>query len=105
MKTTNRTQAEIDGEIAELTRIKPIVRKYGLSGDNREAIAAQIATLRDKLTDNEIYDRFDDSDPDDEDADVDAGMYVVSCAQEARNWMTGQTDEAPHTGWLPLVEG
>lgn len=91
-----KTDAEIDAEIALLTKMKPTVRHFSAFGDDHWAhIDIQIEVLEERMDDREIGDRYDgDEDPD-----------ANSVAYEAVQWMKGEAEEDLAENWKPLVRG
>lgn len=94
MSKTFKTDAEIDAEIKALEAAKLTVRKRnGFGDDNHAAIDAQIRVLRERMTNDDIYDAF-------EDADDPENRHELDAAIEAHEWMTGASDEpSPAQGW------
>lgn len=92
---TVRTKDEIEAQAYELEAMKPTVRQYSHFGDDNWArIEAQIAVLRENLSEREIEDRY-----------LDGGVYDE--AMLARAWMNGEdpegTGEDLVASWKPLV--
>jgi hypothetical protein len=79
-----REQQDILDEIQRLEAIKPRVRRMTIfNDDNHAAIDAQIQVLVGRLSLNDICDSWNDED------DEDFSQYVLDCALEAYEWMTG----------------
>ena len=94
MKTANQIQAEAD----TLELMKPKVRKFSGFGDNHHnAIDAQIAVLRDDLSEDQIYDSYGDNTADEFE------QNVLDEALFARQWMDGEEENAPSVEWKDLV--
>jgi len=88
-----KTPKEVAAEIATLKEYKPNVRRFSAFGDdNREKVQIQIDVLEGKL---------DSVDIDELSGDDDCDLYGV--ADEARQWLNGETPEAPHEGWKCLL--
>lgn len=94
----HQTLEDVQTEIEMLKTMKPTVRHYGMAGDNRCAIDAQIAVLRDNLSESQIYQNWPGEDEEDGD------QYILDSALEAHRWRTGQSNVAPHEDWQSLVE-
>jgi hypothetical protein len=88
-----KTEAQIDAEIAVLSKMKPTVRHYSMFGDDHwQHIDVQIEVLEERMDEDEIADRYDD-------ADDNAAAY------EAVKWMKGEEEEGLAESWKPLVKG
>lgn len=90
----------IKEEIKKLKELKPRVRRKSMFGDDNHArIEAQIITLEEGLTEDQIYERWPEEDEE--------SLDLVSNAVSARAWMdTGETPEGNPdlvTGWEPLA--
>lgn len=94
-----RKQEEINVEIAELTRIKPRVRRRSAFGeDHHEAIDMQLDVLRGKWSEDKIYKEAGD------DTDDEFMQNILDAGLEARRWLDGQKGEdAPSVGWQELI--
>lgn len=91
---------QIQKEIKRLEEIKPRVRHFSMFGDDNHArIQAQIDTLKEGLTEDQIYDRWDGEDEQSPD--------LVSEALSARAWAdTGETSDGELdlvSAWEPLT--
>jgi hypothetical protein len=92
-----RTQAEILAEADTLETMKPTVRSSSAFGDDHHAaIDAQVQVLRDRMTQDDIYDTWGDEDADD------FAQNVLDEALATHEWMHGH-GPAPHEGWADLV--
>lgn len=92
VKTGPKTQEEIDAEVVKLKAIKPCIRRYSsFNDDHYLSIDAQIEVLEQHLNDDEINDRFENSD-------------VNSAAYQAFQWRNGEPidDGSPSAGWESL---
>lgn len=95
-----RTQHEIDTEISTLRGMRPQVpARTDFCDDSRRAIDAEITTLDQRLSINEILDRneMDQTHPEyfsDEERD---------CAIEARIWLDGGGFESPSECWAHYI--
>jgi hypothetical protein len=97
-----RTPHEIAAEVAALRAMKPYVRQHGMFGnDNHACIDAQVEVLEQRLTEDQIWDRYNRG-PDGDDEDADDDQSLLDCACAARNWMVGVDSEAPSEGWKVL---
>jgi len=89
-----KTQKEIQSEIKALKSIRSKVRSRSVcvfDADNLAQLDAQVAVLENNLDDDEIYDRYDHSGMDEE---------VLMAAQDARQWIEGESDiEKLSEGW------
>lgn len=91
---------EIAAEIATLTEMQPKVRWHSAFGDdNRAAIEAQINVLQNRMTDDDIYDEYED--PEDPD-----NRHALDNALEAWAWLNGESEEGlpPSADWQSLVK-
>ena len=93
-------------EIAELTRIKPLVRPLSLfNDDNTASIQAQIDVLSDQRLQNEdaIYDRYQPRNEGGE-ADDNGNRAQLDSALDALRWLDGEADdETPSESWRPVL--
>ena len=83
--------ARIETEIEVLKMMKPTVVKESAFGDNHhDAINAQVKVLEDGLTEDDIYERYDDLLKDNvKDAMVEAAQWVAgegSCYSPSEEW-------------------
>jgi hypothetical protein len=81
--------ARIETEIGVLKIMKPTVVKESMFGDNHhDAIDAQIKVLKDGLTENDIYERYDDLLKDNvKDAMLEAAQWVEGeCGEPSKEW-------------------
>lgn len=106
------TEKQIEAEIKKLTQIKSNVRKTSVFGDNHhDAIDAQIEVLRDRLTEDDVYDRFPSVEDLEEKAihgeEVDEEGYpdnVRSEAVEAARWLAGESEyKKLSDNWKELI--
>lgn len=93
-----RTKQEVDAEVAALREMLPHVRHRGFFGNNRDAIEAQIAVLDECLDNDDIYDRYDNT----EDPESSESLHLITNATAAMEWMDGRSDEKPSDGWKEL---
>lgn len=92
-KLIPKTEAEIAAEISRLETMKPKIRKFTAFGDdNHRKIDIAITVLKKDLDEDEINDRYDDSDENSE-------------AYGVRQWMDGEDGEygSPADQWESLV--
>lgn len=76
-----KTEKQIQAEIKKLKAIQPKVRRYGMMGDNHEAIDAQLHVLEKNLSDDEIWNRYG----------VEGEISVVfDAAMDAYRWLRGE---------------
>lgn len=95
-KVTSPTQAEIDAEIAELKRLRPLIRPTTFFGDsNTAAIDAEIETLEQHFTHDNIYNHWPREEED---------LRLRDHALEALEWLTDGGD-TPSSSWASLVVG
>lgn len=86
-----KSTSEIEAEISLLITMKPDVRSHSAFGDDHHAaIAAQVKTLEERLTETDIWD--DDWTDNERDAAIDA-----------RRWLAGDSDTAPSEVWKDLL--
>ena len=87
-----KTDKQIDVEVATLRELKPKVRRFsGFGDDNHAAIDLQILVLEERMDNDEINDRYEDTDE---------NSHAYECVQ----WMDGEAEEAPSAGWKGLVK-
>lgn len=102
-----RTAVEIETEIATLKALLTKVPSRNYFGDsNLDKIEAQIETLEELYTDNDVYDRFDgDLEPefDDNGEEIEMDSANLDSAQDACRWLW-DGGEAPSVGWQTLVK-
>ena len=85
------TEAQIKKEIETLKDYRDRVRPTTAFGDsNTEAIGVQIRVLEEAMTEDEIYDEWEDDE------------RLVSSAIDALNWRKGE-EEQQSKGWKPLL--
>ena len=71
--------------------MKPRVRRFsGFGDDHHAAIDLQILVLEERMDADQIGDEFEDTDD---------NSHAYECVQ----WMNGDVEEAPSTGWKELV--
>lgn len=97
------TVAEVAAEIEKLREMMPYIRQTtGFGDDNHEAIDAQICVLKERMGNDDIYDRYqpqnDDGTPDESGND----SHMLNNALEALQWLEGETAEKPSDGWKSL---
>lgn len=91
-----RTQKEIDLEIKRLERCKTYAPRLNIFGeDNHAKIDEQIGTLGNKMTVDQVYDA-PYSDEGNEDA---FNESIRDAALHAAQWLAGEDNEAPSSGW------
>lgn len=104
------TAEQIAEEILALISVRQLVRPYTAFGDdNHAAIDAQREVLSERLSMDEIHDRFgsDDDDIDGEELDEGFDQHLLDCAIEAHDWMTGERaleEGRPSEGWGVLTK-
>lgn len=101
-KTSNpRSEAEIQIEIDKLLALKDKVRARSMFGDdNRQAIAAQIKVLQQRMTRDQVEAEFGDDGLEDGYSES-----TYTAAVDAYDWHQCQGDEmAPSESWAPLVQ-
>lgn len=93
------SQKQIESEIKKLETIKPKIPRTNFFGDNNhDKIDAQIEVLQEELSEDEVYDRFEDEE------NPDRTMEIVSNARQAALWLIGESDDgAPSNGWKELI--
>lgn len=88
-----RSKEEVQKEAETLREMKPKVRQFSAFGDDHHAaIDAQIEVLQEGLSDDDVYERFE------EDA-----QNIFDEAMQAFEWMSGENDVAPSVGWAELL--
>lgn len=94
------SEKQIEAEIKKLETLKPKITHYTCFGDdNYEKIEAQITVLEEGLTENNVYDRFENVEEPDKTADL------VSDARAAALWLIGEAEDGtPSKGWGSLVK-
>ena len=96
------TQEQINAEIAELKRIRPLIPQYTAFGDNNwDKVDAQIEVLENALSDIDIDNRTQADEDDDDESKW--SLEVAGNAREACDWMFGDSDEKPSENWASLV--
>lgn len=102
---TMRQPDEINVEVSCLLAMKPLVPQDSLSGDNHQAIDAQIETLTKLLSAETIYGYFAPAGEEaDDDGPSEQEMYNVTSAQEANDWLMGRSDVTPHEIWEAVID-
>lgn len=93
------TEKQIESEIKKLETLKPLMPHFSVFGDdNYEKIDAQITVLEEGLTEDDVYDRFEDQDNPDKTYDL------VSNARDAALWLIGESEYgSPSKGWEELA--
>ena len=100
-----KTQGKITAEIEALEACKPKVRKSNFFGDNlHSAIDAQIKVLTEHMSEDEIYDEWEDPD------DHDHNRNIIDSALDALAWREGEDRpdaerESLEAGWLDIGLG
>ena len=96
------TEKQIDEEIAKLKTMKPTVLRQSMFGDDHhEAIDAQIEVLTERMSEDEIYDKYPSVEENEFDGVAD---NISSSAHEAAMWMEGyDEDGSPSEQWQSLV--
>jgi hypothetical protein len=99
------TQTQINSEITELKRLRPLIPPQTAFGDsNWDKIDAEIETLECNLSDMDINNRTDADEGDDPDAEFEWSYDVGSAARAALEWKSGEEGvEKPSDGWQCLV--
>mgnify|MGYP000880969128 CR=1 FL=1 len=89
------TEKQIESEIKKLAKIQQMVLPYSAFGDDhRAAIAAQIVVLEERLTEDDVWDRYGDD-----------AENIRENAEEAARWLEGDTDEKTLSeNWACLVQ-
>lgn len=92
-----KTDPEILDEIEKLQRLKPHIRPHSVFGDSHhEAIDAEIDVLTNRLTLDELHQRYET-----------AAQNVLEHALFAHDWMTGTLDAEfldPSDDWTSLID-
>lgn len=85
------TKKQIEEQIKLLAEMKPrVMRRSGFGDDHHAAIDAQLVVLRERLTEDGVYDRFPcREESDSEDA---VPMNVYESALEAAQWLQGESE-------------
>lgn len=88
------TDKQISKEIEALKALKQTVLQYSIFGDDyHERLDAQIAVLEERLSEDQAFDRFGDSE------NPGATVDIVCDAAEAARWLTGEEENPPSDGW------
>lgn len=88
-----RTQEEIDGQIKRLEAVQDKVpARTAFGDDNYGAIEAQIAVLSNRLSSDDIYDRWEDDD------------HIRDNALQMLDWRNGDSDEDQAAEWEELAK-
>lgn len=94
------SQQEINLEITRLEKLLPRVRATSAFGDdNKAAVRADIAVLKEKLSEDDIYDRFEY-----DTGDEDENRGELDSALNARRWLDGQNKNPPSKDWALLAK-
>lgn len=92
------TDKQVKAEIENLKELKPKIQQYSMFGDdNHKHLDAQVQVLQKRMTEEQVYEKFEDSDNPDSTSDI------VSNARDAAMWLIGE-EEAPSKGWQSLVK-
>lgn len=105
------TKEQIEEEIKKLTKMKPNVKRTSIFGDNHhDAIDAQIDVLKNRWTEDNVYDNYPSQEDLEAIADhgeeIDDTAYpsnVSDGALEASQWMFYGGDK-PSDGWKELIK-
>ncbi len=93
-----KTEDQINAEISALVALKPKVRECNAFGDdNHEAIDAQLAVLRERMSSDDVYDAYGDEDADD------FVQHTFDAALNACDWMMGMLasdEDSPAASWV-----
>lgn len=90
-----KTRSEIESEIAALEAVKLRIPHTTAFGDsNHDAIDAQVEVLQEEMTEDDIYEKW----PDDTD------MHTRTAAQEAQQWMDGESEDVPSADWATIAK-
>lgn len=82
-------------EVQKLKDMKLSVRKFtGFGDNNHEAIDAQIMTLEEDFSEDEVYEKQDDEE---------WTENQVDSAMDAIRWRD-EDEEAPSESWAPLIQ-
>ncbi len=94
-KIEKPSDKQIQAELGTLKAYRGLVRRYSMFGeDNRAAVDAQIQVVEDSLSEDEVYERWEDED------------YLRDNALEMVQWLLGQGEPtSPSENWKPLVNG
>ena len=89
------TEKQIESEIKKLAKIQQTVLPYSAFGDDhRAAIAAQIVVLEERLTEDDVWDRYGDD-----------AENIRENAEDAARWLEGETEEKTLSEtWESLVQ-
>lgn len=98
---TPKTDKEIGEQIQELARIKPTVLRFSKFGnDHHKAIDAQIKALSERMTEENVCDKWPNAEHEDDGQDENQR----TAALEAVNWMNGYESQSPSENWSPLIQ-
>ena len=100
---TPPTQKAVKAEIAALTAQRPHVPNSAFGDDNQAAIKAQIDVLKEALSEQQIYERYDVPEQGEDDLSEGA-QHTLDAALDALWWIVGSEPQAPSTGWKPIVD-
>lgn len=94
------TQEQIDAEIVKLRTMKPTIRERSIFGEsNHDAIDAQIRVLEEDMTDDEVYEEWENPD------DYEENRHVIDAALGASQWLAGDGEnDTLSEEWEILVE-
>ena len=99
------TPKAIAAEIALLKLQKPRLPNSAFGDDNHAACSAQIYTLENKLSEFQIYERYEGDETSDEGREnAEADQHALDSALEAGRWLRGEEKDAPSKGWEPIVD-
>ena len=98
-KMVRKTTDEVSAEISTLEAMKLNVRPFSWFGDyNHAAIDAQLEVLRERMSEDAVYEAYGDETADEFD------QHLLDSAHHAYLWMSGENDNSPSSDWKPLVE-
>ena len=99
-----QTKSEIKKQIKWLETNKTKVRHHTVFGDDHwDAIEAQLRVLREEMSEEDIFDKFQLAKNPDDEGDNIVEENVQSAALEARRWMDGEEETSPIENWKSLV--
>ena len=88
---TNPNETEIEKNLNWLIKNKGKLRNSTFGDDNNAQAAAAIIVLQKNMTEDEVYNQFDDGDP------------GFEGARYAAQWLSGDDDISPIDDWSFLV--
>lgn len=94
---------QVTTEIEKLKSVKPRLRRKTAFGDDlHEAVDVQIEVLEKRMSNDQIYDRWEATGNDDCDYDEGRTEHALNAALDARRWLDGE-EEAPSKGWEEIA--